>query len=153
MVEQMMQGQMAGMMGGADETPPPIVEQTGTGQWQGQTCTEYSLFEGGKKTQEICAAPLNHVEGADEAMQALQNMAVFLSTLADSMPGAVGAAMAENPMGLMDKIDGFPVRTVDFAGEVARSENTLESVQEKDLDDAVFAAPDGYTQQNPVPGQ
>ena len=153
MVEQMMQGQMAAMMGTDDDTPAPSVEETGSGQWQGAACTQYSVYEGGEKTQEVCAAPLAAVEGADEAMQAFESMAIFITSLADSMPGSLGAAMAENPMGLVDQFDGFPVRTVDFSGGEVLSETTLESVIEKNLDPALFVAPDGYTRRDPFSGQ
>lgn len=153
MVEQMMQGQMAGMMGGGDETPAPIVQQTGSGQWQGSACTQYSVLEAGEMTQMICAAPLDDVDGADEAMQAFESMAVFITTLADSMPGGMGDAMAENPMGMMDQIDGFPVITVEFLNGEVLAETTLESVVEADLAADLFSPPEGYAQQDPFAGQ
>lgn len=153
MVEQMMQGQMAGMMGGDDDTPAPVVQQTGSGQWQGSACTQYSVFEAGEMTQMICAAPLDDVDGADEAMQAFENMAIFITTLADSMPGGMGDAMADNPMGLMDQIDGFPVITVDLLNGEVLAETTLESVVEADLAASLFAPPEGYAQQDPFAGQ
>jgi hypothetical protein len=93
------------------------------------------------------------VEGADEAMAAFKNMAKFINSLAKSMPGPLGASMAENPMGLIDQIDGFPVRTIDFVDGQVSSETTLSSVADADLDPALFAIPEGYTQQDPFGGQ
>jgi hypothetical protein len=153
MVEQMMQGQMAGMMGSEEESNPTRVEQTGSGSWQSGPCTEYTVFEGDQKTQQICAAPLGEVEGADEAMAAFENMAKFINSLAESMPGPLGESMAENPMGLIDQIDGFPVRTVDYVDGQVSSETTLSSVADSDLDPALFAIPEGYTQQDPFAGK
>jgi hypothetical protein len=153
MVEQMMQGQMAGMMDSEVSAAPIEVRKVGMGQWQSGPCTEYAVFEGDEKTQQICAAPLNDVQGADDAMRAFKNMAKFINSLAESMPGPLGESMAENPMGLIDQIDGFPVRTVDYVDGQVSSETTLSSVADIDLDPALFAVPEGYTQQDPFAGQ
>ena len=153
MVEQMMEGQMSGMMGAAAEALPTRVEQTGSGSWQSGSCTEYDVFEGDEKTQQICAAALSEVEGADEAMAAFKNMAKFMNSLAKSMPGPLGASMAENPMGLIDQIDGFPVRTVDYIDGQVSAETSLSSVADSDLDPSLFAIPEGYTQQDPFAGR
>ncbi len=153
MVEQMMQSQMAGLMGSDEESLPTRVEQVGSGSWQSGPCTEYAVYEGDQKTQQICAAPLGEVEGADEAMAAFKNMAKFINSLAESMPGPLGESMAENPMGLIDQIDGFPVRTVDYVDGQVSSETTLSSVQGRDLDPGLFDVPEGYTQQDPFAGQ
>ena len=153
MVEQMMQGQMSEVMGSAAEAIPTRVEQTGSGSWQSGSCTEYDVFEGDEKTQQICAAALSEVEGADEAMAAFKNMAKFMNSLAKSMPGPLGASMAENPMGLIDQIDGFPVRTVDYVDGQVSAETTLSSAADSDLDPSLFAIPEGYTQQDPFAGR
>jgi hypothetical protein len=153
MVEQMMQGKMAGMMESEDESSATRVEQMGSGSWQSGPCTEYAVFEGDEKTQQICAAPLSDVEGADEAMAAFKNMAKFINSLAESMPGPLGASMAENPMGLIDQIDGFPVRTVDYVDGQVSAETTLSSVADSDLDPGLFNVPEGYTQQDPFAGK
>jgi len=154
MVEQMMQGQMQGMIGGGSEPPaPPRIERTGSGQWQSKPCTQYAVYEGAEKTQEICAAPLTEIQGIGEAMQAFRSMAGFMNSLSESMPEPMASAMAENPMELIDQIDGFPVRRVDFANGRVISETTLESVVEQALDESVFAIPAGYAEQDLFPGQ
>lgn len=153
MVEQMMEQQMGGMMDAMSESLPTRVEQTGSGTWMSGDCTQYAVFTGDEKSQDICAAPLSEIEGAAEAMSAFRNMAKFINSLADSMPGALGAAMAENPMGLMEEIDGFPVQTVDYMDGQTASVTTLESVEEKSLDAALFAVPEGYRQVDPFAGQ
>ena len=132
---------------------PPRVEKTGVGQWESKPCTQYAVYEGGKKTQEICSAPLADIEGVGEAMQAFKNMAGFMNSLSESMPGPMGSAMAENPMELIDQIDGFPVHRVDFVNGRISSETTLESVVEQALDASLFAAPGDYTKQDPFAGR
>ena len=154
MVEQMMEQQMGGIMGEAEDSGPPLrVVETGSGSWESGDCTQYSVYEGDEKTQEVCAAALSDVEGADEALEAFTSMAKFMKSLAESMPGPMGASMAENPMLLMEQIDGFPVHTVDYANGAIASETTLKSVEEKSLDPALFTVPDGYVQQDPFAGQ
>ena len=153
MVEQMMQGQMAGMMESAEESLPTRVEEMGSGSWQSGPCTEYAIFAGEQKTQQICAAPLSEIEGAEEAMLAFRHMAKFINSLAESMPGPLGESMAENPMGLIDQIDGFPVRTLDYVDGHVSSETTLSSVEDMDLDPGLFGVPEGYTRKDPFAGQ
>jgi hypothetical protein len=153
MVEQMMQGRMAGMMMSQEQAPPPRVEKTGTGQWRSKPCTQYVVYEGGKKTQEICAAPLDDIPGADEAMRAFESMAGFINKLSESMPEPIASSMAENPMGLINQMDGFPVRTVDFVDGEVSNETTLESVVDKPLDASLFDIPEGYTRQDPFAGR
>ena len=152
-IEQMLAGQMAGMMNESEQAPAARVEQIGVGTWQSAECTQYAVFEDFDKTQEICAAPLGDIEGADEVMLAFKNMAKFVNTISESMPGALGANMAQNPMGLIDQIDGFPVRTIDYLDGSLMSVTTLESVQDMSLDPGLFAIPEGYTQVDPFAGQ
>ena len=154
MVEEMMRGQMQGMTGGNPEDRiAPRVEETGAGQWESNPCTQYAVYEGAEKTQEICAAPLADIQGVGEAMKAFTDMAGFMNQLSDSMPEPMASAMAENPMELIDQIDGFPVRRVDFVNGQVRSETTLEGVVEQALDANVFAVPEGYTEQDLFAGQ
>jgi len=154
MVEEMMQGQMQGLMGAQSEKRiPPRVEQIGAGQWESKPCTQYAVYKGAEKTQEICAAPLDEIQGVGEAMSAFESMAGFMNALSESMPEPMGSAMAENPMELIDQIDGFPVRRVDFSYGQIISETTLEGVVEQVLDESLFAIPANYTRQDPFTGQ
>ena len=148
MVEQMMKGQMQGMMGQqGEEAPPPRVEKTGSGKWQSRDCTEYAVYEGDEKTQQICAAGLDDVKGADEVIEAFRNMADYITKMTESMP--MRPAKQPNPGELMDQIDGFPVHTVDYENGKVVMESSLDSIVEKDLDEGLFSAPEGYRQQDP----
>ena len=154
MMEQMMKGQMGGMMGGRAEPPPaPTVQKTGVGVWQSGPCTEYSVLQAGVKIQEICAAALGDIDGAPEMMRAFTDMAAFLQKVVASMPGPMADTMANNPMGLMDQIQGFPVRTRDIVNGQLRAETTLDAVVERDLDDTLFDIPVGYKRQDPFAGR
>ena len=151
MVEQMMKGQMQGMMGQGAEAPPPRIEAGGSGEWQSRKCKEYSVFEGDEKTQDICAADLDDVDGADEVIAAFKNMAAYIEKLTESMPMRPGGQL--NPGELMEQIDGFPIHTVEYANGRKVREVSLDSVTEKALDDALFQAPEGYRQQDPFRGR
>jgi hypothetical protein len=148
MAEQMMQGQMQGMRGrqGAP-LPAPRIEAVGTSQWQDQSCTQYAVYEGGEKTQLVCAAALDHIQGSDEMMQAFRQMADYVRKMTESLPMSTDASM--NPGELMDQLDGFPVHRIAYAGGEVVEEDLLESLTEKELDEGLFAAPDGYRREDP----
>jgi hypothetical protein len=147
MVEGMMKGRMQGMMGQQGEpSPAPRVEALGSSEWQSFKCREYAVFEGGEKTQEVCAAKLNEIDGADAVMEAFRNMAAYLTKMTESMPMISSDRM--NPGELMDQIDGFPVHTIDYENGDVASEMSLDSVSEQDLDQDMFTAPEGYRRQD-----
>lgn len=149
MAEQMMKGRMGQMMGQQQEAPPPPrVESMGAGSWKDYECEKFAVFMSGEKTQELCAADLNDIDGAAEMMKAFRGMAKFMTKMTESMPMRADAGM--NPGELMDQIQGFPVRTIDFRnGEIA-GESFLESVTAQDLDDGLFGVPDGYEREDPM---
>lgn len=152
MVEQMMKGQMKGMMGkqGAPK-PAPRVESMGNSEWLSYDCEQYAVFDGGEKTQEVCAADLDDIDGADEVMQAFRKMAAYITKMTESMPMMPKEGL--NPGELMDQIGGFPVHTVDYENGKLVSESSLDSVTEEDLDKALFATPDGYRRQDVFGGR
>ena len=153
MAEQMMKSQMQALGGGEQPAPPPRVEKTGKGAWQGRSCTLYDVFEGDVKTQEICSAPLDQVNGAAEMMETFQGMAKFVQKLSESLPGPLGANFNDHPGMVADLIGGFPIRTVEFRMGQPASVVTLESIKEETLDMALFEAPEGYRQEDPFGGQ
>lgn len=152
MMEQMMKGRMPGMAGQESAPrPKPRVEAMGSGKWQSYTCQQYAVFEGPEKTQDVCATKLDHINGAGDVMDAFRNMAAYVTKMTESMPMRSDEGM--NPGELMDQIDGFPVYTVDYEnGEVA-GETLLDSVTEQDLEQDLFAAPEGYRRQDPFRGR
>ena len=78
-------------------------------------------------------------------------MTAYISKMTESLPMRSDDGL--NPGELMDQIDAFPVHTIDYAnGEVLR-ESSLDSVEERDLDDAMFRVPDGYRRRDPFAGR
>ncbi len=152
MVEQMMKGQMKGMMGPqAEKAPAPRIEAMGNGEWNSQPCREYAVFEENAKIQQVCAAGLDDVEGSDEVIGAFRNMAAYITKMTEAMPMMAGDH--PNPSDLMDQIDGFPVHTIDYENGAVVRETLLDSVVERELEDSMFAVPDGYRRQDPFGGR
>ena len=147
MVEQMMQGRMSGMMPPADEAPKPRIESKGKKEWQSYSCRQYVVYDAGQKTQEICAATLDDVAGADEVVEAFIGMAAYMRKMTESMPMMANEGF--NPGELMAEIEGFPVHTVDYLNGQAVVETSLDSVDERKLDPALFTAPDSYQRKDP----
>jgi len=148
MAEQMMKTQMAAFEN-MESAPPPRVEPIGPGEWEGTPCTRYAVFDGPDKSQDVCAAPLNQVEGAADMMQALMGMAQFVQKLSESLPGPLAASLSANPGAVIDQIDGFPIHSVDYRLGEPVGESRLESIKELELADSEFAAPDGYRLEDP----
>jgi hypothetical protein len=149
MAEQMMARQMPGMMGDREPAPPPRVEATGEGEWGGRSCTRYDVFENDVKIQEVCAAPLDQVNGAGEMMDTFQGMARFVKQLSESLPGPLGASFNDHPGMVAELIGGFPIHTVEYQMGKPASEVTLESIREEELAASKFEVPDGYQLQDP----
>ena len=153
MVEKMMKGKMQDMMPKQNAPPPLQVEVGESSTWKSNPCVNYSVYSGGEKTEEICAASLDSIEGSEEMMGAFRKMARFVKKMTESLPGPFGAGMAQNPMNMMDQIDGFPVHTVQFERGAVNQEISLESVNEQTLDESMFAAPADYKKQDLFKGR
>jgi len=148
MVEKMMKGKMQGMTAQqGPASPAPRVEAKGSGEWKSYKCRQYAVFEGAEKVQDLCAAKLEEVGGADEVFEAFRNMAAYITKMAESMP--MGSGDRINPGELMDEIDGFPVHTIDYENGAVTRESSLDSVTEQELDAGMFAAPEGYRRRDP----
>ncbi len=153
MVEKMMKGKMQDMMPKQSAPPPLQVEVGESSTWKSYPCVNYSIYSGGEKTEEICAASLDSIEGSEEMMGAFRKMAGFVKKMTESLPGPFGDGMAQNPMNMMDQIDGFPVHTVQFERGAVSQEISLESVNEQTLDESMFAAPADYKKQDLLKGR
>jgi len=148
MVEQMMKGQMQGMTAQQAPTSPAFrVEAKGSGEWKSYKCRQYAVLKGAEKVQDVCAAELDEVDGADEIIESFRNMAAYITKMTESMPTRSDEHI--NRGELMDEIDGFPVHTIDYENGVVTRETSLDSITEQNLDEGMFAAPEGYRRQNP----
>ncbi len=152
MVEQMMKGRMQGMSGQQNApSKGPRVEPQGSGKWQSYACRKFAVYQGAEKTQDVCAAELGEIDGAEEVMQAFRDMAAYMTRMTESLPMRSNQQM--NPGELMDQIGGFPVHTIDYKNGVIVQQTSLDSVTEQNLERDLFAAPEGYRRQDPFSGR
>jgi hypothetical protein len=153
MAEQMMQGQMQAFATAREPSSPPRVEATGEGEWQGRACTTFDVFENDVKIQEVCAAPLEEVNGAAEMMETFQGMAKFVKQLSESLPGALGASFNDHPGMVSELIGGFPIRSVEYRLGEPENVVSLEAIREEQLPASKFEVPDGYRLEDPFAGR
>ena len=86
-------------------------------------------------------------------MQAFLGMAKFVQKLTESLPGPLAAGLSANPGAVMDQINGFPIHSIEYQLGEPSAESRLESIEELQLDEAVFEAPEGYLLQDPFAGR
>jgi len=151
MMERMMKGRMPGGMPGGtgSDRPQRRIEVGGDEQVGEYSCTMYTVYRGTEKTQEVCAAPISQIAVAQEAMDAFQAMSRFSKQFAESVQQSPLAAPLDNPLQLLDEINGFPVLVREFDGGLASSEVFLKSATRQSLSNELFSVPDGYKEVDP----
>jgi hypothetical protein len=65
----------------------------------------------------------------------------------------MASSMAQNPTGMMDQIEGFPVHTVQFENGSVSQKISLDSMTEQALEESLFAVPDNYNKQDLFKGR
>ena len=148
MIERMMKGKMKGMMPQQAQTEQPRIETGGSSQWRSYSCVKYTIYSGNEKTQEICVASMDQIEGAGEVMESFGKMAGFMKKMIASLPDMIASRVAANPMEMMDQIDGFPVHTLQFEQAELSQETSLESVSAQALEKSLFVPPGDYKKQD-----
>jgi len=153
MVEQMMKGRMPSP---AKAPARSKVEFRNTGERDtknGYTSVKYEATTDGRKTLEYWVTDWDNVDGGDDAVEAFQAMAGFLTQMLDSMPSfGVDEDADDNPFEHMNEMDGFPVLTYEYAsdGSIA-SESWLHSSTQKEVDPAEFEPPSAYERREMMP--
>jgi hypothetical protein len=136
---------MEAMMGMGQEPEPRRVDKGEARVELGSfSCTEFTHYTGDHKDWEICAAPAGDLEGAAIAVEAFQKMAELAGKIRDAFPGGPLANRVDDPLQFVDQVDGFPVRVRAYRMGRLTRETTLKSMTPKELDEDVFAVPDGY---------
>lgn len=141
-VEKMMKGRFPGL----GEPPEITVEREGSetvGKW---TCSKYGVYEGGTKTSEVFTAPSSDLDGVGEALDSFRAFARFSEKVLESLPAGAMGGMLQNPLRMMDQMEGVPVLTRRFEGGRASQETSLKSVTRQDLAADLFQPPPGYKQ-------
>ena len=152
MMERMMKDRMKSFAPPPEAAEPALtIDSTGSGEWRSYSCNQYTVSDDSGKIQEICAASLDEIDGADEVKASFTQMAEFMKQLTSKLPFASG--FASSPTAMMDRIDGFPVHTLHYENGKVTEEVSLESAVEQPIDAALFSPPQGYTKQEIMPGR
>ena len=145
---QQMEQMMKGMMGGDTQKTTWTVQETPKKQdIQGRSCRRYDVLANGVKQSEIWAASWKDAGISKDSFEILRTWGSFMEEIAASVP--TFAKALEEQGGMMpglDKIDGFPVRVVDFEGEEPIRETTFKTIEEKKVDASFYEVPAGYTE-------
>lgn len=109
------------------------------GEWK---CTQYNGTAYNKTMVELHATKLETLGLKESDLEILNSFAPYLSILIDASLTSKGSAAVFCPTPL---VEGLPVKSIDFLSGKAIVTTTLSSVERKELDNAIFALPQGYT--------
>lgn len=146
MMEQMMREQMGGL-GMTADMPVLEIRKLGSGRWQSYDCALTEMLEDGVKIQEICSVDYDEVDGSGDVRDSFLRMASLLSKLYDAIPFS-GKGL-RSPMEMLNELEGFPVRAVEFENGQPVRETILESTTEKAIDPGIFSVPPDYSRVDP----
>ena len=133
-----MEGMMKQMMGQRGGTPKVTVRELSRGERMGQfLCTRYELLTGGKLSREVWAAPLEQLQLQEAEYETFQALGRFFEPLGQRAPASAGWS------GGSQQIDGFPVRSVTYAGQRTVAETQVLKLERRDLEANLFSLPAG----------
>lgn len=146
-MEEMMKSQMPGM-----DAKKHTLDVVATGKKEtvlGKACTSYEVRVDGEKISEVWATSWKDAGVPKESLSMLYALTDFFEDLATSNP-LLGDALAAEGGFLqgLDRIDGFPLRIVDFEEGEPSSETLMKSVSRESIDAAIFEVPAGYRQKS-----
>ncbi|MCC6711772.1 MAG: hypothetical protein IT344_00270 [Candidatus Dadabacteria bacterium] len=144
--------QMMGMGGGGDYVEP-VLKKTGKGEVNGVACEKYDVLKGAERVREYCVTPWSSIEGGQEMMNLMMQMADSMDKMMKSfsIPGSpVGSQVEfeENVFSQLRELNGFPVETIDFDDGEKESVSTFSSSKKTTVDASEFAPPSDYTKQS-----
>jgi hypothetical protein len=157
-MEEMMKQKMPGAYGGGTYVAP-VLKKTGTGSVNGISCTKYDVFKGDVKVRQHCVANWNSIQGGEEMMTVMLQMADFMDQMAKSFSKAgnfVGdqVQFERSVFNQLRQLNGFPVQTIEYDDGKVEAESTFKSSEKGNIDAADLEPPAGYTQQKtPLPAK
>lgn len=150
-MKEMMKSKMPGM--GGEEYVEPVLKEVGSGKVNGISCTKYDVYRGDEKIRQHCVANWNSVEGGEEMMTVMLQMADFMDqmTKAFSSSGSPMGSQVQFERSVFDqlrKLNGLPVETIEFEDGTVDAESTFKSSKKKSVDAADMEPAEGYTLQS-----
>jgi hypothetical protein len=156
-MKEMMKEKMPGAYGGGGTYVEPELKKAGTGSVDGISCTKYDVFRGDEKVRQHCVANWNNIQGGEEMMTVMLQMADFMDQMAKSFSKAgnfVGeqAQFERGVFNQLRQLNGFPIQTIEYDKGKVRAESNFISSEKSSITTADLEPPAGYTQQKtPVP--
>lgn len=147
MVEKMMKQQMPAMGAQAPQIEMPKIDIRKTDRSDtinGYNCDYYEQFKDDQKQGEHCVASWSELDVGDNIQTSFKNMAEFMKGFFQELQKISPVRMDDNPFTQMEEMEGFPVLSRQFSNGKITQESILSSIEEQDIDDSEFAAPEGY---------
>lgn len=147
MAERMMKQQMPGLQ--RTQKLERTLRKTGESDTiNGYDCEYFEILKQGRKTQDMCVAKWNDIEGGPEAADAMIAMGKFFQSMHDAFASGAGVdLMGEQDefFAHMRELGGFPIYTRDYDDSGAlESESSLKTSRLDSIDAAKFEPPEGY---------
>jgi len=142
MMEQMMRGRRPQLQQKKVKT---VVQNTGKkDKINGYKCAWHEVLRGGQKIREMCVGSLKDMGLKKEIFNVFKDMAKFFSSLTEGVKSSSFGKMNNNPFENFDKLNGFPVVSKGYRGDLLVHETTFKSIEQKSLDQSTFEPPAGY---------
>lgn len=143
MLEQVMKGQMQMMDQGASE-PVTLKKTNEKKKISGYHCTKYEVLRGTEKVREIWMTDWKNIKDGNEALEAFEAMGTFFKSLIESYKDSPLIQMLDNPYSHANKMNGFPVLTVEIDEGEATYETLFKNIEKKSISKDRFNPPKGY---------
>ncbi|MBU1701504.1 MAG: DUF4412 domain-containing protein [Candidatus Eisenbacteria bacterium] len=149
--KKMMEEQMKGKLPGAEKKEMPVVEMKKSGEKKdiyGFPCTRYDILANGGKTGEIWVTPWGKAGFDEKDFDVFKKMSKFFQGLLESNPMFQEGMSPGSAFQGFEKLDGFPVLTIELMDGKSVSESYFKSVDKKKVDDSTYEIPKGFSEEN-----
>lgn len=151
MMEKMMKGRLPGA--GESQTVEPTLKKAGSSTVNGYSCTIYDVYRGDVKTSQHCVSSWDSIQGGAEMKTVMVEMSQFMDQLGKSFKNSKGMfgqqmKFENNVFKQIEKMNGFPVQSMDYGDGNLVSESELVSSKKTTVNASDLGVPSGYTKQD-----
>lgn len=109
----------------------------------GTPCTVYALRRAGELKGDVCVASWDAIGITPSDVEVVKKLGTFQGRMTEAFAGSMPGA--EQPFELLDRVDGFPLRTRRTEAGKVVSETFFEDIVKTDVPADTFEIPAGYT--------